>query len=52
MQTEQAGPHAYVGVATFGQLPVCEGLANLNADVAILGIPYENTMGLCGARFG
>jgi len=44
--------HAQSGICTFGYLPFCDDLDNINADVAILGIPYENTMGPSGARLG
>jgi agmatinase len=52
MNDDQPSPHAYVGIATFGQVSICENLDNLNADVAVLGIPYENTMGINGTRLG
>ena len=44
--------HALTGICTFGYLPLCTDLDNIDADVAILGIPYENTMGPSGARMG
>lgn len=52
MSDKKPNSHAFVGLSTFGKLPLCENLDELDADVAILGIPYENTMGYGGARLG
>ena len=42
-----------VGLATFMKSPVCEDLSKVDADVAILGIPYDGGTGFRpGARFG
>jgi agmatinase len=42
-----------VGLATFLRLPVCEDFSKINADVAILGIPYDCGIGFRpGTRFG
>jgi agmatinase len=42
-----------VGLATFMKSPVCEDLSKIDADVAILGIPYDGGTGFRpGARFG
>ena len=32
----------YTGIATFCRLPVCDDLNALDADIAILGIPYDD----------
>lgn len=43
----------FVGFATFGKRPVCEDWGNLDADVAILGAPFDfGTQYRSGARFG
>ena len=34
-----------VGLATFMKSPVCEDLSKIDADVAILGIPYDGGTG-------
>jgi agmatinase len=52
MDNDQPISHFYVGIATFGQLPLCDDIDDLRADVAILGIPFENTMGVNGTRLG
>lgn len=42
-----------VGLATFLKAPVCEDFSRLDADVAILGIPYDGGTGFRpGSRFG
>jgi agmatinase len=42
-----------VGLATFMKSPVCEDLSRINADVAVLGIPYDCGTGFRpGSRFG
>ena len=42
-----------VGLATFMKSPVCEDLAKIDADVAVLGIPYDGGTGFRpGSRFG
>ena len=42
-----------VGLATFMKSPVCEDLGKIDADVAVLGIPYDGGTGFRpGARFG
>jgi agmatinase len=42
-----------VGLATFMKSPVCEDLSRIDADVAVLGIPYDCGTGFRpGARFG
>src|SRR5947209_2929002 len=43
----------YVGIASFAKLPVVEDLAAVEADVAILGVPWDAAVGYRpGARFG
>jgi len=43
----------FVGIATFGKRPYAENLADLNADVAIIGAPFDaGTQWRSGARFG
>ena len=43
----------YVGIASFAKLPVVEDLATVEADVAILGVPWDAGVGYRpGARFG
>lgn len=42
-----------VGLATFMKSPVCEDLSKIDADVAVLGIPYDGGTGFrSGSRFG
>lgn len=42
-----------VGLATFMKSPVCEDLSAIDADVAVLGIPYDGGTGFRpGSRFG
>jgi agmatinase len=42
-----------VGLATFLRSPVCEDFSRLDADVAVLGIPYDCGIGFRpGTRFG
>jgi agmatinase len=42
-----------VGLATFMKSPVCEDLTQIDADVAVLGIPYDCGTGFRpGSRFG
>jgi agmatinase len=42
-----------VGLATFMKSPVCEDLSKIDADVAVLGIPYDAGTGFRpGSRFG
>src|SRR5690349_14498119 len=41
-----------VGLATFMKSPVCEDLSRIDADVAVLGIPYDSGTGFRpGSRF-
>jgi len=43
----------FVGFATFGKKPVCENWDAIDADVAILGAPFDfGTQYRSGARFG
>jgi len=43
----------FVGFATFGKKPVCENWDEIDADVAILGAPFDfGTQYRSGARFG
>lgn len=43
----------FVGHCTFGKRPVCLNLDELDAEVAILGVPYDmGTQYRSGARFG
>ena len=44
--------HGYSGVATFARQPLHIDIDNIDADVAVIGIPFENTMGRTGARLG
>jgi agmatinase len=42
-----------VGLSTFMKSPVCEDLTRVEADVAVLGIPYDGGTGFRpGSRFG
>ncbi len=42
-----------VGLATFMKAPVCEDFSKIDADVAVLGIPYDAGIGFRpGTRFG
>jgi agmatinase len=42
-----------VGLATFMKSPVCEDLSKIDAEVAVLGIPYDAGTGFRpGSRFG
>lgn len=48
-----AGAMPYVGIASFLKAPICTDLAQLAADVAVIGIPFdEGTMNRPGTRFG
>ena len=43
----------FVGIATFGKKPYIEDWTNINADVAIIGAPFDaGTQYRSGARFG
>ena len=43
----------FVGFATFGKRPICEDWDEIDADVAILGAPFDfGTQYRAGARFG
>ena len=43
----------FVGISTFGKRPYVEDWDNINADVAILGAPFDfGTQWRAGARFG
>ena len=43
----------FVGHCTFGKKPICTDWDNIEADVAVLGIPYDmGTQYRSGARFG
>jgi agmatinase len=43
----------FVGLCTFGKRPVCADWDSIDADVAVLGIPYDmGTQYRSGARFG
>jgi agmatinase len=43
----------FVGIATFGKRPYAENWTDLNADVAIIGAPFDaGTQWRSGARFG
>ncbi len=43
----------FVGIATFGKSPICADWGALDADVAILGAPFDmGTQWRAGARFG
>lgn len=43
----------FVGFATFGKKPICEDWDNIDADIAILGAPFDfGTQYRSGARFG
>src|SRR5690242_14176513 len=44
---------AFSGIATFLRAPVCTDLIELDADMAILGIPFdEGTTWMPGSRLG
>lgn len=41
------------GICTFAKYPICDDLEKLDADVAVLGVPYDTGVGfLTGCRFG
>lgn len=41
------------GIASFAKYPICGDLENLEADIAVLGVPYDTGVGfLSGCRFG
>ncbi|KGR77616.1 agmatinase [Ureibacillus manganicus] len=41
------------GIASFAKYPICGDLENLDADIAVLGVPYDTGVGfLSGCRFG
>lgn len=41
------------GICSFGKYPICTDLNNLEADIAVLGVPYDLGVGfLSGARLG
>ncbi|WP_040978457.1 agmatinase [Oceanobacillus jeddahense] len=43
----------FVGISSFGKYPICENLDQLQADVAILGIPYDmGTQWRSGTKMG
>ena len=42
----------FVGIRSFGKYPVCSDLDKLDADVAIVGMPYEATQYRPGAKMG
>ena len=43
----------FVGVCTFGKRPMCLDWDNIDADVAVLGVPFDmGTQYRSGARFG
>jgi agmatinase len=43
----------FVGLASFGKRPICQDWNRLEADVAVLGVPYDmGTQYRSGARFG
>ena len=44
--------HASTGIVSFAMAPICNDLDGLDADVAVLGVPYENVMGQGGTRLG
>jgi len=44
---------AFTGIASFAKAPVCADLGCLRADVAVLGIPWDEGVSYRpGARFG
>ena len=43
----------FTGIASFCRLPICENLEDLDADVAVIGAPFDlGTQYRSGARFG
>lgn len=49
----RSGEMPYVGISTFLKAPICEELDELNANIAFLGIPFdEGTGNRSGTRFG
>lgn len=43
----------FVGFCTFGKYPICQDWSNIDADVAVMGAPYDSgTQWRAGARFG
>ncbi|MBI4280239.1 MAG: arginase family protein [Armatimonadetes bacterium] len=43
----------FTGIASFAKFPICDNLDTLNADVAVMGIPWDEGVGsVPGTRFG
>lgn len=41
------------GICSFAKYPICEDLENIDADIAVLGVPYDLGVGfLSGSRLG
>ena len=41
------------GICSFAKYPICNDLDNLDADIAVLGVPYDLGVGfLSGTRLG
>lgn len=41
------------GICSFAKYPICEDWDNIDADIAVLGVPYDTGVGfLSGCRFG
>ncbi|MFJ5768915.1 agmatinase [Psychrobacillus sp. NPDC093180] len=41
------------GIASFAKYPICNNIEELDADIAVLGVPYDTGVGfLSGCRFG
>ena len=44
--------HGFCGISTYAKAPFHDDIDNIDADIAVLGFPYENSYGYCGARMG
>ena len=42
----------FIGIPSFCKVPICEDWSKLDADVAVLGVPFESTQALPGAKMG
>lgn len=42
----------YVGICSFGKNPICSNLDELDADVAIIGMPFEESQWRGGSKMG
>jgi len=42
----------FTGICSFGKYPICTNLDELDADLAIIGMPFEATQWRSGSKFG